>query len=256
VLTISRNSYVIPTSGGSASCTINTNYPWTATCSDSWVKLETSQGQAGQSVLSMKFDPSTETEARTATVIVTCKTLTENISITQEQKNTVILDCALVEVSAADTLISVNVKHNIDVKAVVREGADWVVDATGKSMVSSDYSFIVLENPFHEERIAYVDFSGQNGTVSETLTIVQTGGTPNTLSFIHDLSEIMAPTINCVQPFGTILWGDGKEEAYSVNATHKYSSEGQHEVVIEIYSNKEVNFNSLRGIKHISLKEF
>lgn len=83
-LTVSPTSVSVKAEGGEATVSFKAPEDWSASCSVQWVSLEPASGKAGDVTLKIKVAANTVTEAREATVTVTCKDAKATVAVKQE----------------------------------------------------------------------------------------------------------------------------------------------------------------------------
>lgn len=68
-----------------AQVTITSNYEWSATSSDSWIKVSPATGLSGTNQLNITLDPQTS-DTRSGSIIIKCREASATITITQVAK--------------------------------------------------------------------------------------------------------------------------------------------------------------------------
>lgn len=69
--------------GGSLTLSVTTNYDWTASTSDPWLKVSPTSGQKGTFTLTIQAEPNDRTTQRKASVTVSCRDLDRRLSVVQ-----------------------------------------------------------------------------------------------------------------------------------------------------------------------------
>lgn len=258
VLTISLSSIEAPASGSSKNISVTSNYAWTATTSDSWIRLAASGGAEGTSSLSISVNRNETYESRTGTVTLTTSSkepLRKTISVTQTQKSDIIISGETVQVGYDGGKINVVLKANVKYDIIVDEGIDWIKEVKTKALNEFTHTFEVGFNPLKVQRQAYITFKDQASTLSGRVYVVQKGS-PNHLLFVHNTATLQAPDIDGLNIEGTVDWGDGVSQTYDAKLTHIYDSPGEYTVDVKVTGASTLFLNTLTGVSHIDISDF
>ena len=69
--------------GGSLTLSVTTNYDWTASTSDPWLRVSPTSGKKGSFTLTIQADANDRTTQRKATLTVSCRDLDRRLSVVQ-----------------------------------------------------------------------------------------------------------------------------------------------------------------------------
>lgn len=140
----------------------------------SWVKIEQKEGEAGKNTLHIKTDNNETYEERSAQVVLVCGKDKKTITITQKQKNALLISSNTIEADKRGQTISIEVQANIRVRYEIK--GDWITGTnnTTRNLVSNTYQFNIDENNGYEDRTGKIVFySEDDSSLRETVTIEQ-----------------------------------------------------------------------------------
>lgn len=167
---------VVPQTGGTITIPFTATGNWTASLmndrADSWITLTPSSGSAGDVLLSITTTANDTYDERNATVVLRCGDDSENIVVTQKQKDALLVGSSKYEVEAKGGEISVEVQANISFEVEVK--SDWIkqVDASStRALTSNALNFTIDINDTGEKREGEIIVKSEN--LSETITVYQ-----------------------------------------------------------------------------------
>lgn len=173
-----ETSITIPSDGESFDVCFTSSQDWTAEIvyksgGEGWAHVTPSSGKgSGSSVrLNVNVEKNSESEARTAEVVITSGTKKASVAFTQKKKSGLLpgpnpdLVFRLVdksaEVSAEGGTVEVIVEYNVEYKCEIT--VDWIREIESKSYDQKTHVFEVLPNDSEKPRSTTVSFCG-NGT--------------------------------------------------------------------------------------------
>lgn len=165
---------VIPTEGGQVSVDFEANVDWTAALKETadWCTLTPASGVAGSSSVKLIAVENEGKENRSVTVVITAETAVKEFTVTQLQKDALVLDgTKSFDVPAEGGEVKFAVAHNVALTATA--DVEWIV-AT-KAMQNTEYSFTVAENT-GAARSGKITVT--NGTLKEEVTVNQAAWAP------------------------------------------------------------------------------
>lgn len=168
------SSLVVPTEGGQVSVDFDANVDWTVSLKESadWCTVTPASGVAGSSNVKFIAVENTGNENRTATVVITAETAVKEFTVTQLQKDALVLSGSKsfdVEADGGEVKFSVN--HNVTLTATAN--VEWIT-AT-KAMQTTEYKFTVAANT-GAARTGIITVT--NGTLKEEITVNQAAWVP------------------------------------------------------------------------------
>lgn len=159
--------------GSSGTITFTANRDWTASASDSWVRISPASGAASDKpvTVSVSCDPNTTYEDRTSTVVIKAEGLTQSVTVKQPANLGLIVPAgsASVELPADAKTFEIEVQANVQYTVAI--SADWVKQTGTKALTSNKLSFSAEENPTYDERSATITLSGSG--LSQSVTVKQ-----------------------------------------------------------------------------------
>lgn len=256
-LELDKTSVSFTTAGSTAQVNVSANYPWTATASESWIKVKYTEGDA---VLSITVSANNGTDPRQGTVTVASEDLLKTITVTQDQRNAIELDSAgRITVEADEQQLDIRLKSNIGISATVLEGGDWVSVVSTKAMTPHTVTLSIKANPARTMRRALVSFADATGAVSQQVMIDQNGHPQVVLVDFDGVASFRVPALEGIQGAalsGTVFWDNASEGvAYEKSLSKDYDGAAG-TLRIEAQNASVVSFANVRGINAIDILEF
>lgn len=187
-LIISDKNIVVSDEGGNISFEIQSNIEFTVSDPDvDWLHAVTTRSLTTHT-LNYQVDANTSYDSREAKIIVTNtkNNTTETITITQAQKNAIILGSKNIEVNKAGGNIQFEIKANISFSISDPE-VDWLRKVSTRSLTGYVLNYEVDANPSYNSRSTRLVVTNTENNISETIIITQQGGD---IVFTLDKSEI------------------------------------------------------------------
>ncbi|MCK9303825.1 MAG: M64 family metallopeptidase [Bacteroidales bacterium] len=172
ILTISKSSVNSPSGSYNTTVTITSNTDWRVASADSWCQITPSTG-SGNGTITLTLLPNPDSEPRSTVVTVVAGSLSSEISISQKQKNALILTRRTESVPAEGGTISVELRSNITYSVIAPISDTWVSISQTKSMSTYNYAITVAENNTLTPRSTIVIFKDIASALADTLTINQ-----------------------------------------------------------------------------------
>lgn len=127
----------------------STNVDWTAkikeTDDEPWCVVTPSKGKAGDIVMDVICIENKGTENRTATIVIKAMDLTQEVTVTQLQKDVLVLTAENeYDVPYQGQNLEFKVTHNLDLK--VTSDVDWITKVESKALVDEVLTFAVAPN--------------------------------------------------------------------------------------------------------------
>jgi|GEM_PF-1338611 hypothetical protein len=258
VLTIDASSLEMAATGMSKSVSITSNYPWVATSSDSWITLSSYSGAEGSSTISVSVSSTDKYDTRTGSVTIITSSkepLSKTISVTQSQKNDILLTSDKENVGYEGGEITVDLQTNVKYGISISSDVDWIKEVKTKGLSAYKHTFEIACNREKVARQAYITFKDPASSISAAVLVTQTGS-PSTFVLRHNAGTLEIPYIDGLNVDGTVDWGDGVSQAYDLELTHIYSLPGEYIMNVEVTGASSVFLNSITGISHIDISNF
>ena len=176
---------VFDTAGGTLALTFTTTSDWTASVdgtASGWLSVSPASGEAGTHTLSLVTTANDSYDERNASVTITSGSVKKTITVTQKQKDALILTSNKVELEAEGGDFSIDLQANVEVTYEIESGAQtWLTPvARSRGLTSSFLAFHAEANEEAEARQAVIKLAGGNG-LTEEVTVYQMGTGPTLL---------------------------------------------------------------------------
>lgn len=173
---------VFDTAGGTLALTFTTTSDWTASvdgAASGWLSVSPASGEAGTHTLSLVTTANDSYDERNASVTITSGSVKKTITVTQKQKDALILTSNKVELEAEGGDFSIDLQANVEVTYEIESGAQtWLTPvARSRGLTSSFLAFHAEANEEAEARQAVIKLAGGNG-LTEEVTVYQIGTGP------------------------------------------------------------------------------
>lgn len=164
---------LLPTEGGELIINFNTNVDWTVSVKEAeakeWCSLSPASGKPGDNTLKVIAIENEGTENRTVTVVITAMEVTEEVVVTQLQKDALVLSGnKSFEVPYQGQNLEFAVSHNSELKA--EADVDWITEVKAKAVEESKLTFAVAPNT-GEARTGKITFTA--GSLKEVVEVKQ-----------------------------------------------------------------------------------
>lgn len=253
VVTIDTNVIEAPSSGLTRAVGINTNYPWDAVVSDSWIVLHNTTGNPGDAVMGVCVISNTSGEDREGTITITCEEIVTTIKVRQSSNDALNITGDEAEITYVGGEIIVPVEAGSEYEMI--SPVDWITDGGTRTLNQYQHAITVALNETEEDREAVVTFRSSTG-IEKTFYVKQLGFSP-TVVFTYTGEELVIPEIKGEQGFfATVTWGDGTSEEYAPGLVHKYPVAGEYNVVIIGKGLTGYKMADVDGIGLIDVTEF
>lgn len=253
VVTIEAGTIDAPSSGLTRALGINTNYPWDAVASDSWIVLHNTTGNPGDAVIGIYVMNNSTGEDREGTITVTCEEITTTIIVRQSANDALSLDGNTIQMTYAGGEVIIPVEANVEYSVDIRDS--WITDGGTRVMNHYQHAIIVDHNESEEDREAVIIFRTPGG-VEKTCYIRQLGLSP-TVVITFTGSEFTVPALDVTEDFSaTVSWGDGTSEEYLPSLSHIYPAEGEYTVRIIGKGITGYELPDVKGVSFMDLTDF
>ena len=99
--------------------------------------------------------------------------MNDTVYVTQAQKDAIILSQKEYEITSKGGNIEVSYESNVEI--TITPTCDWIKvgSTTSRALTASNFILEISENTSSNKRIGTVTISNANGTLSETLSVIQ-----------------------------------------------------------------------------------
>ena len=171
---ISSPTVELSADGSSGTITFTANRDWTISSSESWIHVSPSSGSAtdGQITVTVRCDANTTYDARSATVTITAKGLTQTFTVNQPANLGVIVATKEYNLTSEAKTIEVEVQANVQYSVLV--SGDWIKQTGTKGLTNNILVFSVDENTTYDNRNATISIKPMDSIVAEqTISVKQ-----------------------------------------------------------------------------------
>ena len=142
------------------------------------MSVQPASGTAGDVLLTITTQPNETYDERNAAIVLTCAGERTTFTVSQKQKDALLLSSDKVELDATGGGFTLALQANVSVSYEIEPDADWLkpADASTKALEDLTFAFHAEENTDTESRQATITLNG-NGLV-ETVTVFQAGTAP------------------------------------------------------------------------------
>lgn len=164
--------------GGKEEIQFYTTGPWKAelVASDEaagWISFSPTSGEKGYHIIELVIEENHEVDRREAVLQLITKDQKKELTISQGEKCVLEVDADSVGLKYEGGSFLVNVKANVAYDVLV--DADWIVQKNSKAVAQEQLSFVVDKNGRHENRVGKIVLKAKEGSLSQTVTVTQTG---------------------------------------------------------------------------------
>lgn len=169
----SPTSIEVSADGASSTISFTANRDWTASSSDSWVRVSPSSGSAsdGAITVTVRCDANTTYEDRSATVTIKAEELTQTISVRQPANLGIVVPTKAYNLSSDGGSIEVVVQANVQYS--VSASASWIKQTGTKGLTSKTLVFSVEENTTYDNREGTITVKSQTGGIPDQVISVK-----------------------------------------------------------------------------------
>lgn len=166
---------------GSASVDVTAKGEWTASFvndrAKDWCSLSAYEGKKGTVSITVSVKENPDYDQRSASINFVCGEVKRSITVTQKQKDALLVGSNRFDVGQAGGKITLEVKSNVEFDYSVSDNAKtWIKAVSTKGLTSSKLGFEVLANETMEKREGEIVVKGSVGR--EVVKVYQEGDKP------------------------------------------------------------------------------
>ncbi|MGI6572583.1 MAG: BACON domain-containing protein [Fermentimonas sp.] len=162
------------------SFSFKTNKKWEASITSSqgdktWCTIFPTSGNAGSVNISVTTTENTGYDDRSVILAIKTGNTIKNITITQKQKDAIIISKDNYEISEDGGVIEIDVNTNVDLEVLIPSEVKWikVQESSTKALKARKISLVIERNNGYSEREASLTISDKNSTVKQNISITQ-----------------------------------------------------------------------------------
>ena len=172
-LIVSKKDIVVSNESGTVSFEIQTNVEFRVSDPNvSWLRAVQTRGLT-TFTLHYEYDENIAYDSRKAQVIVTDtkNNKSETITVTQIQKDAIVIANDSYEVKGEGGEIEIEIGHNIEFDVEI--DGDWISQNQTRALETTKLTFVVAENTTDETREGSITFTSKDGTISQKISVKQ-----------------------------------------------------------------------------------
>lgn len=159
---VTTTAPVLAQTGGTISVTFTSTADWTIDVTEgrtvSWCTVSPTSGSKGTNTLTVTTTGNDTYDERYAKVTIKAGATSQSFTITQKQKDAIVVTKNEFTVEAAGGELKFEVNTNVDLK--IETSADWIVQNTGsRGLTAKSLSFTIAENTSDEVREGLITIS-------------------------------------------------------------------------------------------------
>ena len=175
---ITTSSPTVPQTGASTTVSFVVSGSWTASSNQSWCHVSPTSGNQGTTTITVTCDDNDTYDERNATVTIKCGNASSSITVTQKQKDALLVTSNKIEIEAAGGEATIEVKANVDYDYTVEESAkSWISIGGTRALTTKNIILNIAENEEQTPREGKITIS--NSDFKEEVTVYQQGAVPS-----------------------------------------------------------------------------
>lgn len=171
---------VMEQDGGTTTLSFTATADWKAdvnaiTRAADWVSVQPTQGSAGKATLTISTNSNDTYDERNAAITLTSAGQRTILTVTQKQRDALLLSSHKVELEADGGTFTINLKANVQVSSEIESEINWLkaVDTKTRALTETTLTFQADENTAPETRQAVITLTG--GGLTEQVRVYQAG---------------------------------------------------------------------------------
>lgn len=175
VIEIVKDSYTVDEIGGMLDINVNSNMEFTVSIPEnakSWIET-VFIGQTTR--FSIKANETYDDRTAVITFIGNDGETRKEITITQLQKDAILLTSPVFDLSAEEQPVTLIFSSNVNVKVNIPETVSWISEVTTKAMTEHTINLQIQANDSPEQRTAQITLSAEDSSISQPVRINQAG---------------------------------------------------------------------------------
>lgn len=199
-------------------------------------------------------------EERCGTVKVTSRDGRQSaeVTVTQRQKNAIVLSDKVVSFNKDGGSFDVLLKANVDFDLKVT-APDWLISVeqtVTKSMKEFSSSWTVSANSSRFDRRAELVYFNYDYNLADSVHVMQSG-VESVLKICYNGKHFEGLSVEGDALRGVVYWGDGSsEEISNQELSHSYVYEAERELKLDTHNSTGFRLNNIVDINSVDLSEF
>lgn len=169
-----ENSLMLESFMTSKSVSFYTNRDWTATTDAEWLEVYPTSGTAGNVEIKITADKNETYESRTSSVKISIEGVVQEFSITQMQRDAIVVAQSEYEVSVDGGALDFEVQANVDLTVTISDNAKtWIKQADTRTLETKTLHFDISAYSAELDREGTITIAG--GNIKQTINVKQNG---------------------------------------------------------------------------------
>ena len=173
MVSLSKSSFTGSSDAAEFSLDVTTTYDWVSSSSAGWVRVSPASGPKGITPVTVKVDANNTFDDRNATVTFSSEGVTSVLTVSQSQKNSLVVSKSNYHLSFESDTIDVQLMANVDYSYSVPDTATWVRAISTKGLKESHVLFQIDENTGFSIRETAITFTDKSKGLSTAVKIQQ-----------------------------------------------------------------------------------
>lgn len=262
-LALEPNSIICPAAGGDYTLMLTAPEAWTATCADSWVKVNPTSGNAGSIEISVKISANKESQESTSKIVFTAGEKSVEVPVRRLAKDQLalkILSETAIQTPKEGGSYIVNVESNI--KWQISSNVSWA-KIQGEAVKRNNAVITVNVDPATkpEETVATLTISPLEGSGIEKQTVTITRSASDATSMIIDKNKIDAPsgggtyTVSVVTP---VKWRaiKSKDASWLTLSNNEKTGSGTFNVKVEAATSETEEMSAVITVEEVRTDDY
>lgn len=171
-------SLIFDTTGGNQTVSFTSAKSWTASSGQSWCKVTPTSGNGGTMSISISADENTTYDERNTSITIQSETVSKRITITQKQKDALMVTSNKLEVTAEGGSVHIELKTNVDYSYEIDKSVqEWISVGSSRTLNTSTIELQIKRNEEFEKREGKIFI--RSGNFEEIVTVFQEGASPD-----------------------------------------------------------------------------
>ena len=177
VILLSKKEYFASSAGETITVELRSNCEYEVEMPNvDWIRNAEASRAMSSHTLKYEVLPNETYESREAIIIYkeTNGTIADTLSITQAQKDAILLTQKEIEVNYTGGAIEVKLESNIDYEIIMPE-EKWISESSSRALVAYSKTYHIDENTAKESRSCKIIYQNTTKNIADTLTVTQKG---------------------------------------------------------------------------------
>lgn len=172
---LTKNDYAVKAEGETITVEVKSNVDVTVAIGDSakdWIKASATKAMSTNTYcFDIAANGSYESRTGDITFTNTDSGLSEKVTVTQMQKDALVVAQSSYSVASSGGSIEIELGHNVDFDIAIADS--WVSNAGTKAYVTDKLVFTVAANDTYESRETSITFTSKDKAITQTVKVVQ-----------------------------------------------------------------------------------